>query len=217
MAAGRTLWVFMEAWLSSYALAHNSAVTCPRSLVFWARFPLGFLVYWLSFHSSQCLLALLLGFSLVCNSAQWSRELYLQCPTCMCQLLSLVCNGESLSLLRRAHHVDEPSSFTISCQADGLVGRNKSCARAVFTVSGNVAVQSCAPIQGATVIISGLTAASDVDRKEVPQGCTLPRLCYQTTSSREFHFRSLLQLFTLERAAAHVMIRSVCRGGLAFL
>ena len=205
MAAGRTLWVFMEAWLSSYASAHNSAVTCPRSLVFLGAFSIGVLVYWLSFHSSQCLLALLLGFSLVCNPAQWSRELYLQCPTCTYQLLSLLCKvrvsvscAERITLMNRAV---SPSHV-----------RQKVLL--VETSHARVLVQSSAPIQGATVISSGLTATSDVDRKEVPQGCTLSRLCYETTSSREFHFRSLVQLFALERAAAHVMIRSVCRGGL---
>ena len=54
-------------------------------------------------------LAFLLGFSLVCNPAQCSRELYLQCPTRMYQLLSLLCKvsvsvscAERITLMNRA-------------------------------------------------------------------------------------------------------------------
>jgi len=83
--------------------------------------------------------------------------------------------GESLTVFcEDGYHVDELSSFTITCQADGLVSQNKSCVHSVFTVSGTVTNQSRVPVHGATVTISGLTATSAVDGyyiiPEVPQG-----------------------------------------------
>eukprot|EP00450_Noctiluca_scintillans_P001620 CAMPEP_0194485878 /NCGR_PEP_ID=MMETSP0253-20130528/6727_1 /TAXON_ID=2966 /ORGANISM="Noctiluca scintillans" /LENGTH=1972 /DNA_ID=CAMNT_0039325899 /DNA_START=10 /DNA_END=5925 /DNA_ORIENTATION=+ len=72
------------------------------------------------------------------------------------------------------YYVDTLTSFTITCQADGLVSGVRSCTRTAFTVSGTITNQSRMPVQGAAVTISGFTVTSEVDGyysiSDIPQG-----------------------------------------------
>ena len=72
--------------------------------------------------------------------------------------------GQSLTVSGdNDHYVDKLTSFTITCEADGLVSGVRSCARTALTLSGTITNQSRILVQEAVVAVSGLTATSEVN------------------------------------------------------
>ena len=109
VAAGRTLWVFMGAVAEFICFSTQFGGDVSEVVGMKGAFSIAVLVYWLSFHSSQWSTCASSGFFSGVQSPQWSRELYLQCPTCMYQLLSLLCKvrvsvscAERITLMNRA-------------------------------------------------------------------------------------------------------------------